>query len=378
MPGRRAVLSAIGAGISSAAGCLRLAEQSDSPPAGSTGVSDTETAGQTTRRTGDPEGGAVSFEREWAIEYPADVLLTDGETAYSIGSTVASVSLDDGTVRWNRRYGWSGAAAARLTDGVLFTVQVNTGGQHAQVNANDFRETTTLWSTSGVYPSSPILALTDELVFVATSRIAGEDRGAVQALTRDDGAERWRATFETVVGSLVVHEDTLYVGGPNNAYEISDGRAIDGGYPFGEQLVVRDGQAYSVTVGGRFQAHDVATGDLIGEIRVPGTFYMKPVLFDEHVLLGGDGGLFAIDRPAQSIAFQTRTTGTVRHPPVAVGELLVFGDDEGIVYAVERKSGEIRHDERIQNLDAVQAAHDRGFVATTRSAPSQLRYYSVV
>ncbi|WP_440990543.1 outer membrane protein assembly factor BamB family protein [Haloarchaeobius baliensis] len=272
---------------------------------------------------------AESGERRWQNENARTAygpLVADAGEVFvpsaGDGTSLAVYDLADGSERWTALDRVSTNSFVGLSDDTVFAAARD------EVVALDRSDGTELWRTSagtesvvlGAGRLGPVHApvVDDEAVYVAGGYQAAvqRDTGAVVALDRSDGTERWRFKPEAgdaqteisgVWGLPVLHDGTLYVVGGRG--DVTSGSAsyqlyavdADSGVVEWEastpsltfQLVGAGEFVYAVT-GDRLLAYSTADGSQVGSASVdPGTLSstLPNVLAGETLATASQNGL---------------------------------------------------------------------------------------
>lgn len=106
--------------------------------------------------------------------------------------------------------------------------------------------------------------------------------------------------------------------------------------------VTRSGDLYVGTQGGDFFALRASDGKVLWKRRL-GSVSSRPLVDDPRLYVGtDDGSLLSVNAFDGTVNWRHATRGAIQHPPVAVGDLLVFSNDADHVFAVDRGTGKLR------------------------------------
>jgi outer membrane protein assembly factor BamB len=248
---------------------------------------------------------AASGDRLRAVPTPGGPLFAPtlaGSRAYvgTFSDGVLAVDLSDGTVVW-RGAEKTRAYPPTVADGVAYVTARDPGGRGAgHLVALDTETGDERWRTAlDGNPTAPP-GYRDGVVY------AGTHRGSVYAVDAASGDERWRES----VGDWVTRGPTT---------------AGDGVYAatLGEGVVslAHDGAVRWRT--------DVSAGT-------------NPRLTPDLAVLGGDGGVVALDRADGGVRWRIETDGNVQYDVEVVDGTVYAGDRVGNAYAVDATSGDRR------------------------------------
>lgn len=198
-------------------------------------------------------------------------------------------------------------------------------------------------------------------------------------------------TFRTpgdVIGSPTVADDVVYVAsGDGGLYAIDLLTGVERwrrelGAPSHSTPAVAGSLVYAVTRDGRIQAVDRDTGRRVWEVAtgpdVPlawghesGDIYTSsPTLSGDLLVVGsGDGYVYALDRKTGEVRWRARTGGRVRSSPAIADGRVYVGSMDGILYAYDLETGQAAW--RFETKGAGLFSGDFGFDRRTiQSSPS--------
>lgn len=261
----------------------------------------------------------------------------DGENVYvqTWGRRVFALDRDNGQVRWSFDYPPSTADDHRqggLTRvGDLLLVPAWNGALYAlAAKSGELR-----WMREIGQPLRCAPAVAGERLYVAS----GDGTLAAVGL---DGTLLWRIEHKSPLlatpaltneGPLVVERE-----GRLSAYD-ADGkvrwRRELGELCYYAGALVADGAVYLATAGGSLWKLDAATGTVIWRRAGLGPVYATPTLHDGRLLVGDNDGILHIIGADGGDSLATWTVGgAIQSPPLAVGDLLIFGARDGRVHGV--------------------------------------------
>ena len=313
---RRRLLSAIGAGTATIAGCVTLPGESEPS------------------ETGPSDAASLGLEGAWP---------SFGADARNTGH-VSAPGPDDPAVDWtfettNQIYDGvavaDGTVLGGSTDGNLYALDATAGEERWR------------FPVRGQLRTTPAIA--GDLVFV------GGRSGGLYALELESGEQRWDAldAAEFSRSDPTVVDGTLYAGSGEATLHALDARSgdeawqheLDGAAVSGP--AVADGTIYVGWPGkeprpGEGEPGGVTAvstdGELQWEIRRPdvdGT----PTVVDDTVYVGGGSTLYALDAATGEERWTFETGGSTSNPSVADGTVYVGSFDTNL-YAVDAATGE--------------------------------------
>ncbi|WP_435143758.1 PQQ-binding-like beta-propeller repeat protein [Halobaculum sp. P14] len=235
-------------------------------------------------------------------------------------------------------------------------------GTDGELHAVDAASGRSLWRSRLREGESPLISSTPA---VADGRVyLGANDGRVYALNASDGSHEWSYVLESdgwVGAPPTVVEDTAYVASNNSegdsqgtiaALDAATGTEqwrlpLDGDVESAPAVV--DGTVYvSVATAGvdNLLAIDAKTGGrrwgFSAQLRVPGA----PAVVDGTVYFGDeDGWLYALDAKTGEIEWQTTPAvglGPVASSPAVTEEMLYVTDKDEYILKFDRKTGKIR------------------------------------
>jgi outer membrane protein assembly factor BamB len=270
-------------------------------------------------------------------QFPATPALADGTVyAGSADGYLYAVDAQDGTDLWRHGIGGAVESALAVADG---TVYASTDALHA-VDAETGEER---WRFEPAARVSGSPAVADGAVFAGTSQ------GRLYAVDGDSGSGD--VVFDSndeygaaTLASPVVADGTVFVGSntgrlhaidPDAAAELwscyTEGKVTSGSTVVDETVYVGDRVR-------RLYAIDATSGEKRWRFEAPellnaGT-HAAPTVADGTVYAGSGDTLYAIDRRTGEECWRVGTDGDVRTTPVVANRTVVFGSDDGTLYAV--------------------------------------------
>jgi eukaryotic-like serine/threonine-protein kinase len=198
---------------------------------------------------------------------------------------------------------------------------------------------------AGFGPAPSVIG--DSLVFVANLR------GEMYALKSTTGTSAGRYDFkEAILGTPVLDDDTLFVPIASNdesviAYDLIDGSTVwEASIGNVESALLLIGERlYAATVTGRLFCLDKKTGAIIWMYTVPAdrmpvAIHSSPASNGEIVVFGcDDGKLYAVNAKNGQMMWSVQTDASIVSSPVIYNEKALVGSAEGSFYAVDVKTG---------------------------------------
>ncbi|NDJ52448.1 MAG: PQQ-binding-like beta-propeller repeat protein [Chloroflexi bacterium] len=178
------------------------------------------------------------------------------------------------------------------------------------------------------------------------------------ALDRETGTELWiyQTNGERSIGGPIIEGDTIYLGdsgGVLHAVDLDSGEPIWTFAPEGTRGIwarptIEDGILYYTSLDRHLYAVDAESGEMLW--RFPegdediGAMAITPLVLDGVVYFGTFfNELYALDLETQEVLWTYEATNWVWAQPIydAENDLIISGDLDGQVFALERDSGEL-------------------------------------
>jgi len=285
--------------------------------------------------------GAVS-------SYPSISLDAANETVYlAAGAHIYSVNLANGAERW--RY-------PEKADGkMLFYAPpiLNEAGQliagsydHKLYSLNPSNRSVN-WSftvASDVYVGHPLV--TDKAIYAPNS-----DR-TLYAVDQT-GALLWKASASHALWSTPSADGKLiFEAGMDHhvyAFDQQNGKQVWksedlGGALVGDMALSPQGVLYIGTLGSQMAALDSTSGKTLWQTAAKGWVWADPLISGDLVIFSDmDGNVYAVDAASGSIKWQAQPDSGAKRAitaaPVVAGETLYFASNAGVLYAVDLATG---------------------------------------
>jgi outer membrane protein assembly factor BamB len=273
--------------------------------------------------------------------------------------TLHAIDVREGRARWTRPggapvpLGWGHENGDYFTSSpVVADGLVIVGGRDGLLVARDVATGRERWHYSAECEIWGSPAVADGVVVV------GDQCGRVHAVLVGTGARRWRfrtvgdtlvsASFgfdrRTIQSSPAIWSGTVLVGARDGflyAIDLATGRErwrYDHNVSWVNASPAVDGRlVYATSSDGAFaQAVDLATGKEVWRAAGLGISWSSPLVAGDLVYVTtGTGWVYGLDRATGTRRWAWRADGAVWSSPVlAAGGLLVFGSDDGGIYAV--------------------------------------------
>jgi outer membrane protein assembly factor BamB len=201
------------------------------------------------------------------------------------------------------------------------------------------------------------------------------------------GGLLWRVrTDGPVRSSPVVAGGVVYVGSSDSRLRALDGRtgeihwAADAGAPIDAAPAVAGGVVLAATRAGEFLAFDRASGAVRWRVRagpelplawegMSGDLYTASpaVAGDVAVFGGGDGVVYAIDLASGDVRWRFATEGRVRSSPAVAEGVVYAGSADGSLYAIALEDGRRlwRFDTEGRGVDSSSYGYDRRTITSS-------------
>jgi eukaryotic-like serine/threonine-protein kinase len=214
----------------------------------------------------------------------------------------------------------------------------------------------------------------DSLVFIANLR------GEMYALESSTGISTGRRDFkEAIIGTPVLDGDTLFIpfaSGDDGiiAYDLLDGSTVweaSIGSVESAPLLI-GGRLYAATITGRLFCLDKTTGAIIWMFsvpvdRMPVAIHSSPASDGEIIIFGcDDGKLYAVSALDGRMVWNIETKSLVLSPAIYDGKVFV-GSADGLFYAVDITTGKIIWKTMIAGKTTPPAVDDNGIYVGTAS-----------
>jgi outer membrane protein assembly factor BamB len=172
------------------------------------------------------------------------------------------------------------------------------------------------------------------------------------SLDATDGTQRFQQRFDggDVIATTATHGSLVYLGVLNQSLAYDPAR----------QEVFSTEDRFGIDVGGNMnvdgdrmllresglRVHDLVEKSNIFEVETMALSDAAPVMVNDTVVSGGDGGIHAHSYPSGTQEWHVRTTDDVV-TPIATYESIAFtGDESGVLYGVDISSGRLLYDEK--------------------------------
>jgi outer membrane protein assembly factor BamB len=240
-----------------------------------------------------------------------------------------SVAVENGRVLWRREFDRCIAAAAAVSQGVVYVplmgpspCRANTRGFLVALHAESGRE---LWRfRAGPIESSPLVA--NGVVYV------GSWDQHLYAIEAGSGRARWAfATGDKVKGGAALSSGTVYFGsydGRLYALDATTGHlrwSADAGARIYATPSIAGGRVFIGTLGGAISAFDAQTGRLLWETHTGGYVYSSAAVWRGTVYAGSyDHRLYALDVATGRVRWSFAAPGPISGTPTVVAGLVYF------------------------------------------------------
>ena len=214
----------------------------------------------------------------------------------------------------------------------------------------------TLWAVPITYGYGPPLVYAGKVYYSGSS--------AVYALDETTGVELWHTSLTSVQAPLTIANGKLYTGSTSGYVYCLDAET---GAKLWEQQVTSTGQIYAspIVSNGRvyvgttdnapeynFYALNASTGAYIGtspnfwRYKASKGIWSSPAVDGNMIYFGSeDGKLYAINTSLSlpSLKWTFTTNGRIRCPPVAYGDMIIFGSywNDHSIFAINKTNGEM-------------------------------------
>jgi len=219
------------------------------------------------------------------------------------------------------------------------------GAEDGHVYCVGAREGKQRWKSAAIGPVLGSVLPTDKAVFV------GSDDEHLRALNPTNGKELWKLKLGSAVRSTpVLSEDRkrVYVGADNGALYAVDIAARRVAWMFKAKSGIRSGpvlysgRLFFGTSGGVVHAvrPRARSAEPIWEQKVGGVITAAPLVTQNRVYVGSQSGDFlSLDRGNDgSVVWRYRTGGRVRSSAAWYKGLVLFGSDDGYLYAFDERN----------------------------------------
>ena len=169
------------------------------------------------------------------------------------------------------------------------------------------------------------------------------------SLDAKTGKKEWSAeTGNNIHGGSAIYGNNVIFGACDNIVHVHDARTgrmqneIVVGTPVGNSVVAADGIIYCSHYGNRVGAYSIAGGQLVWEYgEREFDFYATPCVHERTVFVGGrDKRFHAIHRDSGKLKWEFRARDRIDSSAVVCGgQSLVFGCDDGYIYALDLDKG---------------------------------------
>ncbi|NHN41359.1 PQQ-binding-like beta-propeller repeat protein [Halorubellus sp. JP-L1] len=367
--------------VGATAGCLRLTNETtetatmapstatDRPQTGST--TDTADGGPTNSEAEDAEstdgqGAVARFDVAWThedagldVNFRPDALVADDDELLAFGPQVARVDPSEPatlarTARPDGNVGLVSVQSTAVADDVCYVGYRSDPVQVVRV-AHDASAVEWRFEADANLEDVSALAVHDGVVYAGTRARQTSGRATLYALDATSGEVLFSHEYaeDHEITTASVHDDVVFLGidGDDpypNAVDTTSRELFDTAIEYG----VAAGRLVNATADALFVVDDqtlVAREWESFDVRFEQSLYdyptRPPALHDGVLYLSNDPGVRAFDPESGEERWLARTTARVRRPPTFDGDGVAFvGDDEGILYALDAKSGEIRHE----------------------------------
>jgi len=216
---------------------------------------------------------------------------------------------------WSRALGASAWASPVAFDGAIYAPTVD-GKLHA-VSATDGRE---LWTWTGPYPLYGNPLVTADSVYLI------DEHGDLVRIDRPTGGFIWRTPLhdEALAGGSRPKNETFNHRAPSPVIDEKRGLVFAGS---------TDGGIYAVRVrNGAVAWRHAASAKIYAPLALVG---------DEAVAACYDGTVLVLNRRNQRETLRTKLGGSLVSAPVIVGDRIVLGARDYLLYGLDRKTGAV-------------------------------------
>jgi len=277
-----------------------------------------------------------------------------------------ALDADTGEKHWEFQAGsWVDSSPA-IADGVVYF-----GSNDGNMYAVDADTGEMIWVFETPYPISSSPAIAGDMIYF------GADDYNIYALNIHNGRPVWKFYAGShVTTSPAVYNGIVYIG-TNGTFLYTlhalDGRRIlrfKSHYPGFCSPAIKDDIIYFTNVNGYLYAvdHDARSYPREHEIKplwsqlwvlgIPGVpqpplqsgflwrarlfkgMTSSPVITEDHLYIGSDRYLLAIDTQTQEKTWQFKTGGSIWSSPAVAGNTVFVGSQDGRVYAIDAATGE--------------------------------------
>jgi len=268
----------------------------------------------------------------------------DGESVYLANTTLTSLRMADGTVKW--QYPEKADAKHLLySQPVVLEDQVLVGDYGGVLRSINPKTGTLLWTFEDAdnrYIASPVV--TEDQIFASSMD------GTLYALNLN-GALQWK--FETKSGlwvSPVANGDMVYQSSMDKklyALKQSDGTLVweaDMGAASVTMPVLAEDASmlYVNTFSNKVIAVNTATGSILWETPTSDTVWSQPFLVDGNLYFGDNAGnVYSLDADNGSVNWTIPLTGAVIAGGVKMADGLVFASENGEVVMLDADGAKI-------------------------------------
>ncbi|MFZ3374821.1 MAG: PQQ-binding-like beta-propeller repeat protein [Chthoniobacterales bacterium] len=215
-----------------------------------------------------------------------------------------------------------------------------------------------LWrkQTGGAVRSSPVIA--GGLIVI------GSSDGNLYALDANTGHEKWRFSADSAVASTAaIAGDRVFFSSYKGAFyavNFQDGKLL-----WKTQFGPDAPRAYEQETGQHPASHD-------------GDFFLSSaaVLNDTVVVGGSDGLVYALNTKSGSARWKFRTGGRVRSSPAISNGVVYVGSYDGSLYAIDFYSGKLvwRYDTKGRSLNSAEFGFDRKSIVSSPAVSDGVVY----
>jgi outer membrane protein assembly factor BamB len=217
-----------------------------------------------------------------------------------------------------------------------------------------------LWSSDpGGIISAPV-AVAENSVFIATSRVADDGSvagGSLCAVDSATGLTVWVKDYQRpFTSSVVAGVDRLYIGSADGSFYALSSRSGDVLWKVETQDVVRgsalitERAIYFGGDDGAVRAIEPDHGQLIWKFQTGGKVGGQPSIDERTVYFGaGDGYVYSIESQTGKLRWRSRTGAAVEASPVIVGDRILVASFDNFVYALARATGDRLWKRRLEN-----------------------------
>jgi len=193
-------------------------------------------------------------------------------------------------------------------------------------------------------------------IVVDSTVIVGTMRGELHAVRLTDGKKLgWISLGDAIHGTPVAYESAVIVPLTNSresvvAYDLTEGRVLwkQACGDVETSLLLSGARLFGGTTGGSFFCLDAASGTVRWTFSLPDNTRRKgirssPAAWRSIVVFGADDGwLYALDAATGKLQWKHQADAPIVAPPVADSSLLVVGTMGGTVLALDPASGNLR------------------------------------